>query len=159
MRVHVDLEQLYTADVDDSGQIHIGEDYAGKSVEIAVLNPEIKNSSLEITGRVGNSTSDYYERHSGEKWERAREAVLERDGAVCLSCGITMEQHIQDDSRFGGIHVHHIVPVKLFDEPDDAHEMYNLVSLCDKHHREAEIHGVLSVCSKGDLPKEVLESL
>lgn len=34
--------------------------------------------------------------------------------------------------------VHHIKPVRDFDEPQEAHEMTNLITLCKRCHTSAE---------------------
>lgn len=77
-----------------------------------------------------------YEYRYGEGWTPARDRVLERDG-VC--------QHCDEDGSNRRLHVHHIVPVRLFRETaglelGDAHKLENLVLLCDRCHGKAE-HG------------------
>lgn len=56
-------------------------------------------------------------------WLRARALVLQRDHGRCQHCGS------QDD-----VHVHHIRPRGEFDDPQNAHDPSNLVTLCPKHH-------------------------
>jgi len=155
MHVQIRGKDVGEGYVDEKGRVHIGEEYAGKFVEFAVLN----GSELEKTTVKQDKKGEYYNNHNGKKWDYARNAVLERDSEMCLSCGISQEEHIGDDERFGGLHVHHVDPVRTFEKPEDAHEMNNLVTLCDKHHREAEIHGLLSVCAKHEIPKSVQSRL
>lgn len=65
-------------------------------------------------------------KYAGDRWEQARKAALARD-RVCQDCG-TSEN----------LHVHHIRPVRLFDDYDDAHDLNNLVVLCETCHPEWE---------------------
>lgn len=64
--------------------------------------------------------------HTGDRWFRARRAVLNRD-EVCQGCGS------EDD-----LHVHHITPAREFDNIDEAHELDNLVLLCARCHNRWE---------------------
>jgi len=68
-------------------------------------------------------------------WLRARRLTLERDDYTCQRCGVS---RIELDAN---PHVHHVVPVRTFDEPADAHELTNLVTLCASCHPKVE-HGV-----------------
>lgn len=73
-------------------------------------------------------------RSYGKGWERAKQAVNERD-EVCQNC--------RHDGTVDQLEVHHIVPFRLFDQSDeadrsDAHDLGNLVLLCQPCHRKAE---------------------
>ena len=71
---------------------------------------------------------DYY----GERWARQRKKARERDDNECVICGKGKgELPIAPD-------VHHIIPVTDFDDPNDAHDLINLVTLCRKHHSNWE---------------------
>jgi len=61
--------------------------------------------------------------YNGERWVQSRRAALARDDRRCQDCGT------QDD-----LHVHHITPVKQFDNSRDAHYLDNLVVLCKYCH-------------------------
>jgi len=65
-------------------------------------------------------------KYKGKRWVEARKAALQRD-RVCQSCGSS------DD-----LHVHHIRPVRTFDDFTDAHDINNLVVLCSSCHRKWE---------------------
>jgi 5-methylcytosine-specific restriction endonuclease McrA/transposase-like protein len=74
----------------------------------------------------------------GPGWYMARQRVKQRDG-VCQNCGT--------DGSEDRLEVHHIVPLRLFDQSEeaekrDAHDLSNLVLLCRPCHMEAE-HGDL----------------
>jgi 5-methylcytosine-specific restriction endonuclease McrA len=58
-----------------------------------------------------------------------REEVQERD-EVCQRCGHDGSDQFLD--------VHHITPVRKFDDPDKAHQLSNLVLLCRSCHRAVE---------------------
>lgn len=66
----------------------------------------------------------------GEKWYYARKDCRKRDGNTCQNCGEGDDERIPD--------VHHIEPVRSFDEPDEAHNLDNLVQLCRTCHNKIE---------------------
>lgn len=74
--------------------------------------------------------------HSG--WLRARRRVLRRDGRTCQCCGI------DGDELDRGLHVHHIVPARTFDDQRVAHQVSNLLTLCPSCHRKVE-HGMVDL--------------
>ncbi len=78
-------------------------------------------------------------RNYGPGWRRAKLETLERDAFRCVLCGTTRDDLERNPD------VHHVIPVRLFDEsPDhdrsDAHFPANLISLCVTCHRRAD-HG------------------
>ena len=68
----------------------------------------------------------------GKKWYAARRKALERDNHTCQDCG----KHADELER--NPHVHHIKPVRTFDNVDNAHELNNLVVLCGSCHPKWE---------------------
>lgn len=64
----------------------------------------------------------------GGTWFQKREEVLVRNDYTCQVCG----EH--DESN----HVHHIKPVREFDDPEDAHFDENLITVCESCHPEVE---------------------
>lgn len=75
----------------------------------------------------------------GDNWVKARRRALERDEFYCQICGLQKgESHIR-------IEVHHIVPVRLFDQPEEANRLSNLVALCSRCHGKWEGMPVLPV--------------
>ncbi len=74
--------------------------------------------------------------HSG--WLRARRRVLRRDDNTCQSCGSSGDEMKQ------GLHVHHIKPVRTFDDQREAHRLTNLVTLCPSCHPKVE-HGLIAL--------------
>lgn len=65
-------------------------------------------------------------KYKSDRWNEARSAALQRD-RVCQACG-------EGDD----LHVHHIRPVRTFDDYRDAHDITNLVVLCPSCHRKWE---------------------
>lgn len=69
----------------------------------------------------------------GSSWWSVRRAALERDNHRCQLCGDgTADLGREPD-------VHHVVPVRAFDEPADAHRLDNVVCLCRPCHRLVEV--------------------
>ncbi|AGM11698.1 HNH protein [Halovirus HCTV-5] len=88
--------------------------------------------SETIKGEGNPNYRDGYERpRYGSTWDEKREMVLERDNYECRVCG--RGQMVSDP-----LHVHHLVKVKKFDDPDNAHTRDNLITLCATHHRLVE---------------------
>lgn len=99
------------------------------------------NRGEEKEENQGKSTYQKRKETYGENWQEAREKVLERDGYECRGCGMTHEEHKQDDSLFPpdkGLHVHHKIKASTFDTPKEANKINNLVSLCYDCHQTAE---------------------
>lgn len=74
--------------------------------------------------------------HYGEGWPSARNAALARDGFRCRRCGRSREEFGRNPD------IHHIEPVRTFDDHSDAHDLENLVSLCRACHLSVERGGV-----------------
>jgi len=69
--------------------------------------------------------------YSGEWWSVRREA-LERDEHQCQRCGKTAEEIGREPD------VHHLTPVREFEEPQEAHVIENVVALCRSCHASVE---------------------
>lgn len=68
----------------------------------------------------------------GKGWVKARRDALKRANHKCESCGLTSDQHY---SNWGvDLHVHHMKPVRTFDNYPEAHTQSNLKVLCCKCH-------------------------
>lgn len=68
----------------------------------------------------------------GKNWDEQRQKALERDDYQCVVCGRD-ESDLRREPD-----VHHIVPIREFDEPTEANSLSNLVTLCQKHHLQVE---------------------
>ena len=73
-----------------------------------------------------------YDRYYGANWQEKRKEARERDGYKCQDCGVS-EQELEIP-----LHVHHINPIKNFDDVEDANRLSNLVSLCQPCHNRWE---------------------
>lgn len=80
---------------------------------------------LRLAGDWLNDPNDY-----GADWDSIRMSVRERDRNICQNCR----------RSFGAqpLHVHHIVPFRLFSSPEEANKHQNLITLCPDCHRLAE---------------------
>jgi len=89
--------------------------------------------------RVGNAHPNWVEGsekiYYGTNWHKHRRKVLRRDNE-CQKCGMSIEEHIE---KFGQKpDVHHIKPIKTFDDKQKANKMDNLKTLCRPCHAEVE---------------------
>lgn len=72
----------------------------------------------------------------GPNWDGKRQKVLERDGYECRSCGMPIDDHVEE---YGcGLDIHHIVPLREFDDRHEANRVDNLVAACKECHRRFE---------------------
>lgn len=71
-------------------------------------------------------------------WQRTRREALDRDNHTCQICG-THGSELDTEP-----HVHHIEPVRSFDDSADAHTLSNLVTLCPTCHPRVE-HDAVSL--------------
>jgi len=72
----------------------------------------------------------------GDTWDDAREEALQRDSEQCRVCGTTQEDHIDEYER--ELNVHHIKPLREFQNVEKAHSLSNLAVLCLECHRDLE---------------------
>lgn len=68
------------------------------------------------------------EHHYNGVWSRVRNRVRTRDGIKCQCCGQ------KDDLTERAHDVHHIQPIKSFEDPQEAHSLENLIQLCRTCH-------------------------
>lgn len=73
-----------------------------------------------------------YSADYGGSWLSVRKEVRQRDNGECQICGVDKEKLGQWPD------VHHIEPVKNFDDPDEANFPGNLISLCSSCHGKVE---------------------
>jgi len=67
-------------------------------------------------------------KHYSGSWFKARSDRLEKDNYACVVCGKGKDELGRNPD------VHHVVPVLEFNNPDDAHTVDNLITLCREHH-------------------------
>lgn len=61
----------------------------------------------------------------GSSWPKAQAAAMQRSGGVCQRCKESKAQH-----------VHHLLPIRYFEHPDDANFDSNLIAVCRSCHTE-----------------------
>lgn len=69
----------------------------------------------------------------GKNWDEQRRRALSRDGYQCQHCGLTIRD--AGDRPEDQLQVHHIVPIRRFDEPELGNHLLNLITLCPECHR------------------------
>lgn len=67
----------------------------------------------------------------GTNWKAARGKALKRDCNTCQHCG-------KQPKNTRNLHVHHIVKAGLFDNREEANDLFNLITLCQTCHKKAE---------------------
>jgi len=85
-----------------------------------------------VTGNEHPCWKGGYEPYYGEGWPQMRHMVRNRDCFRCRKCGM------HEDECDTELHVHHIVPLREFDEPEEANTPNNLVTVCPSCHKEVE---------------------
>jgi 5-methylcytosine-specific restriction endonuclease McrA/predicted DNA-binding protein YlxM (UPF0122 family) len=84
----------------------------------------------ESNPRWRGGTSDYY----GGRWDAKRAKAILADSEQCSSCGMPRAEHRKEYGR--DLHVHHKIPVRVFDDVSDAHFEVNLVTVCVECHKK-----------------------
>jgi len=76
-------------------------------------------------------------KHYSGSWKAVRRVARKRDNHTCQDCGATRQKCGYQ------LDVHHIVDYELFDDPFEANDLSNLVTLCrpchTKRHLASEI--------------------
>ncbi|PSQ56992.1 HNH endonuclease [Halobacteriales archaeon SW_7_71_33] len=129
-------------------------DYCGERRE--VLRSEIKQGHGRFCSREclsewmsENRVGENHHRWKGGKtrylggWKRSRMEAVERDDHECQRCGKTEDEIGRNPD------VHHITPVREFEDPRQAHSLDNLVTLCRSCHAKVE-HGIVPVPDYGE---------
>jgi 5-methylcytosine-specific restriction endonuclease McrA len=94
---------------------------------------ECKDESMhDITGPAHPRWKGGHEPYYGKNWEKMRKLVRIRDDHTCMRCGRHEKQLPRE------LDVHHIVPIREFDSPENANTMENLVALCQSCHGKVE---------------------
>jgi len=83
-------------------------------------------AALEAEGLWSNAPNDY-----GPTWPRQRDLARARDGFQCQVCAAPEQGRTHD--------VHHKTPFRLFASAEQANQLTNLITLCPRCHRQAEL--------------------
>jgi 5-methylcytosine-specific restriction endonuclease McrA/DNA invertase Pin-like site-specific DNA recombinase len=99
----------------------------------------MERHGVERRGREGEDNpmwrggkEDYY----GPSWYSARAEARDRDDCSCQRCGMTDAEHESNYDQ--KLHVHHIEPFRTFDDPAEANQLDNLITLCRQCHNDLE---------------------
>ncbi|MDZ5811545.1 HNH endonuclease [Halorubrum sp. AD140] len=92
--------------------------------------------NLGIPRRTYSTDGDYSGTYYGSMWPDAREKAKEKDGYECRNCGMTESEHYEVYGH--DLHVHHVRPFRTFDDPEIAHRLSNLMTVCCSCHKSLE---------------------
>ena len=98
----------------------------------SVLNTKgvVFTFSPEIQDFIESGSNSHESNKYGKEWNNIKQTVRERDKNICQNCG-----------KIGtsiNLDVHHIKPFKSFDDPKQANQLENLITLCKQCHSQAE---------------------
>jgi 5-methylcytosine-specific restriction endonuclease McrA len=88
------------------------------------------------TGEDHPSWEGGHEFHRGESWHTQRRKALKRDGYACTICCMTRDEHQEFYDQ--DLEVHHKIPERTFDNPNNAHFQLNLLTVCCGCHGKVE---------------------
>lgn len=72
----------------------------------------------------------------GSNWRSARLEALDRDRWRCQDCGVENGEYVAETGK--SLDVHHIIPIREFDNAEEANFLLNLVTLCESCHKKWE---------------------
>lgn len=107
--------------------------YCGGIHEVGFKCPKAKKRNYKM------KYNEYDSFRSTYIWQRKREEIKERDLYLCRAC---MDENLNERIEYNSedLSVHHIVPLSV--DYSLRLENDNLITLCDRHHKEAE-NGVI----------------
>lgn len=89
--------------------------------------------STHVTGEDHPNWKDGYEPYYGPNWERKRRQTIERDEHQCVLCGVSEGASELIHGR--KLSVHHVTRINDFDDPANANELGNLLTVCTFCHQ------------------------
>lgn len=104
----------------------------GQLCDHGIVTRSVGSHPGELHHRWEGGNDPYY----GANWHDRRRAALERDDYRCQRCDISNKTSKQRYSM--ALDVHHIVPLREFDDPESANDLDNLVALCRACHNAVE---------------------
>jgi len=112
-------------------------EYCGEKFSVPPSRKSAKFCSKECmnkcySGKGSPSWRGGGDSYYGKNWQRVRRIVRNRDCFRCRKCG----KH--EDEYDNELDVHHIVPFREFDEPEEANTPNNLVTVCRSCHGKIE---------------------
>jgi hypothetical protein len=98
------------------------------------LSQVAEEAAEEYAERQYTQTSDPL--RNREPWSENREKAIERDKQQCQECGMSRGEHREQYGE--DLNVHHIKPLKEFDDAEKAHSLDNLKTVCKSCHATIE---------------------
>ena len=89
------------------------------------LKVEERNRRWEAEGRQLPFEKKVTQFYYGSEWTKALEIAMESAQHLCQRC-----------KKERAVQVHHIIPVKSFENPNDAHYQENLLPVCCLCHKQ-----------------------
>ncbi|ELY68839.1 homing endonuclease associated repeat-containing protein [Natrinema versiforme] len=126
----------YEKDCVNCGEPVLRAPWIHRASERTFCDSQCQGEWVRETGFMSGENSPLWKggggREYGADWIYIRKDILERDDYQCLACGLTEDEHQEE---FGtSLNVHHRNPVRNYEEPEDAHDPENLVTLCRSCH-------------------------
>lgn len=121
--------------------------YCGRIHDSKYMCPQKEQNIKSRQSQRSKANKKVYDFHRSHKWKGKSVAIRERDNYCCQICTRGLynpDRQYETDN----ISVHHIVPVA--EDWDKRLDDENLITLCAKHHEQAE---------KGEIKKEELKKI
>jgi 5-methylcytosine-specific restriction endonuclease McrA len=125
-----------TVSCDNCGEEHTRPRYRTKNRDNMYCSRECHTEHILERGLFHDEDSPLYEKPAdgeyGDNWDKIAKEVRKRDNYTCQACG--KEQSSCDRK----LDVHHVVPLRKFNDPKKANEFDNLIALCRYCHNKWE---------------------
>ena len=121
--------------------------YCGRIHDSKYMCPQKEQNIKSRQSQRSKANKKVYDFHRSHKWKGKSVAIRERDNYCCQIC----ERGLHNPDRqyeTDNISVHHIVPIA--EDWDERLDDENLITLCAKHHEQAE---------KGEIKKDELKKI
>lgn len=121
--------------------------YCGRIHDSKCTCPQKEQNIKSRQSQRSKANKKVYDFHRSHKWKGKSVAIRERDNYCCQICARGLynpDRQYETDN----ISVHHIVPIA--EDWDKRLDDENLITLCAKHHEQAE---------KGEIKKEELKKI
>lgn len=124
--------------------------FCGKIHKMGVVCPKKEKKKYKKINELDEENKAYKKFLSSVEWQKKREEIKTRDLYLCPIC--RRQKKYDGSQRYGEqkLEVHHIFNVRK--HWDMRLDNYNLITLCELHHREAET-GLLSKRMLRDLAR------
>lgn len=146
-RLEDEVERVpFVSDMKDRGRWGIMPYYR----EFGSWKEALEAAGFELPDRPHFTSGNY-----GAGWnESTKSRIRERDGKKCVDCEMNQATHLD---RYGRrLHVHHITPASVLEDPERRNAEKNLISLCISCHAKWDrVRGTRRAPESVDLPEYV----